>query len=172
MTDEIGPTLKKGHEFIKESQVCVLTLTRIYLGFSWSICFILLEILKVKDNPSGDFKSMYRHISKGSWTFSDQDHGWQVSDCTAEGLKVTFSVQTLNWVRACRWTKVTWFLTEVPSVTVLSPLFNDGTRNCWYDDGTRTTIWFCQHPAFLTGENHLPWAISMVVPITKQVITS
>ncbi|KAL6335549.1 hypothetical protein AAG906_030678 [Vitis piasezkii] len=61
MTDEIGPTLKKGHEFVKESQV--------------------------KDNPSGDFKSMYRHISKGSWTFSDQDHGWQVSDCTAEGLK-------------------------------------------------------------------------------------
>ncbi|KAI4334874.1 hypothetical protein L6164_013580 [Bauhinia variegata] len=30
---------------------------------------------------------MHRHISKGSWTFSDQDHGWQVSDCTAEGLK-------------------------------------------------------------------------------------
>ncbi|XP_059595761.1 beta-amyrin synthase 1 isoform X1 [Vitis vinifera] len=61
MTNEIGPTLKKGHEFIKESQV--------------------------KDNPSGDFKSMYRKISQGSWTFSDQDHGWQVSDCTAEGLK-------------------------------------------------------------------------------------
>jgi hypothetical protein len=47
--------------------------------------------VKVKDNPSGDFKSMYRHISKGSWTFSDQDHGWQVSDCTAEGLKVTYT---------------------------------------------------------------------------------
>lgn len=31
---------------------------------------------------------MHRHISKGSWTFSDQDQGWQVSDCTAEGLKV------------------------------------------------------------------------------------
>ncbi|TXG65397.1 hypothetical protein EZV62_006672 [Acer yangbiense] len=60
-TDEILPVLKRGHEFIKASQV--------------------------KDNPSGDFKSMYRHISKGSWTFSDQDHGWQVSDCTAEGLK-------------------------------------------------------------------------------------
>ncbi|KAL6334610.1 hypothetical protein AAG906_019245 [Vitis piasezkii] len=43
--------------------------------------------MQVKDNPSGDFKSMYRQISKGSWTFSDQDHGWQVSDCTAEGLK-------------------------------------------------------------------------------------
>nr|DAD18084.1 TPA_asm: hypothetical protein HUJ06_019547 [Nelumbo nucifera] len=59
--DEIGPCLKKGHDFIKKSQV--------------------------RDNPSGDFKSMFRHISKGSWTFSDQDHGWQVSDCTAEGLK-------------------------------------------------------------------------------------
>ncbi|XP_030973245.1 beta-amyrin synthase-like [Quercus lobata] len=61
LVDEIGPTLARGHDFIKKSQV--------------------------KDNPSGDFKSMYRHISKGSWTFSDQDHGWQVSDCTAEGLK-------------------------------------------------------------------------------------
>lgn len=60
-TDEIRDVLKRGHDFIKKSQV--------------------------KDNPSGDFKSMYRHISKGSWTFSDQDHGWQVSDCTAEGLK-------------------------------------------------------------------------------------
>ncbi|KZV26777.1 Beta-amyrin synthase [Dorcoceras hygrometricum] len=61
LTDEISETLKKGHDFIKKSQV--------------------------KDNPRGDFRSMYRHISKGSWTFSDQDHGWQVSDCTAEGLK-------------------------------------------------------------------------------------
>ncbi|KAI4331129.1 hypothetical protein MLD38_029346 [Melastoma candidum] len=61
LTNEIGPVLAKGHDFIKKSQV--------------------------KDNPSGDFQSMYRHISRGSWTFSDQDHGWQVSDCTAEGLK-------------------------------------------------------------------------------------
>lgn len=30
---------------------------------------------------------MYRHISKGSWPFPTQDHGWQVSDCTSEGLK-------------------------------------------------------------------------------------
>ncbi|KAF6167356.1 hypothetical protein GIB67_043217 [Kingdonia uniflora] len=58
--EEITHTLKKGHDFIKQSQV--------------------------KDNPSGDFKGMYRHISKGAWTFSDQDHGWQVSDSTAEGL--------------------------------------------------------------------------------------
>ncbi|KAK8477810.1 hypothetical protein V6N11_063585 [Hibiscus sabdariffa] len=59
--DEIGPTLKKGHHFLKNSQV--------------------------RDNPPGDFKRMFRHISKGSWTLSDRDHGWQVSDCTAEALK-------------------------------------------------------------------------------------
>ncbi|KAH7564798.1 hypothetical protein JRO89_XS09G0030200 [Xanthoceras sorbifolium] len=61
LTDEIGPTLAKGHDFLKKSQI--------------------------KDNPSGDFESMFRHFSKGAWTFSDQDHGWQVSDCTAESLK-------------------------------------------------------------------------------------
>ncbi|CAN0864492.1 Beta-amyrin synthase [Linum grandiflorum] len=59
--EETDDVLRKGHDFIKSSQV--------------------------KDDPQGDFKSMYRHISKGSWTFSDQDHGWQVSDCTAEALK-------------------------------------------------------------------------------------
>ncbi|KAL0012820.1 hypothetical protein SO802_007928 [Lithocarpus litseifolius] len=61
LVDEIGPTLMRGHDFLKRSQVM--------------------------DNPPGEFKSMHRHISKGSWTFSDQDHGWQVSDCTAESLK-------------------------------------------------------------------------------------
>ncbi|XP_058208032.1 dammarenediol II synthase-like isoform X2 [Rhododendron vialii] len=61
MVDEYGDSLKKAHFFIKESQV--------------------------KENPAGDFKRMYRHFTKGSWTFSDQDHGWGVSDCTAESLK-------------------------------------------------------------------------------------
>ncbi|GLT35732.1 hypothetical protein SLA2020_101590 [Shorea laevis] len=69
LVDEIGPVLKRANDFIKNSQV--------------------------KDNPSGDFKKMYRHISKGSWTFSDQDHGWQVSDCTAEGLKCCLLMSTL-----------------------------------------------------------------------------
>ncbi|CAI0417151.1 unnamed protein product [Linum tenue] len=61
LSNEYGPTLRKAHDFLKASQV--------------------------RENPSGDFKAMYRHISKGAWTFSAQDHGWQVSDCTAEGLK-------------------------------------------------------------------------------------
>ncbi|KFK33872.1 hypothetical protein AALP_AA5G071200 [Arabis alpina] len=43
--------------------------------------------VQIRENPSGDFKKMDRHISKGGWTFSDRDQGWQVSDCSAEGLK-------------------------------------------------------------------------------------
>ncbi|OWM86877.1 hypothetical protein CDL15_Pgr015913 [Punica granatum] len=61
LSEEYGPTLRKAHDFVKASQV--------------------------QDNPSGDFEAMYRHTSKGAWTFSMQDHGWQVSDCTSEGLK-------------------------------------------------------------------------------------
>ncbi|ESQ50636.1 hypothetical protein EUTSA_v10022563mg [Eutrema salsugineum] len=59
--DETYEVLRRGHTYIKRSQV--------------------------RENPSGDFKTMHRHISKGAWTFSDRDHGWQVSDCTAEALK-------------------------------------------------------------------------------------
>ncbi|PHU07858.1 Beta-amyrin synthase [Capsicum chinense] len=69
MNDEISDTLRKGHDFIKKSQV--------------------------KDNPSCDFKGMFRHISKGSWTFSDQDHGWQVSDTTAEALRCCLLFSTM-----------------------------------------------------------------------------
>ncbi|KAK3219006.1 hypothetical protein Dsin_012976 [Dipteronia sinensis] len=69
LTDEIGLTLAKGHNFLKKSQI--------------------------KDNPSGDFESMFRHFSKGAWTFSDQDHGWQVSDCTAESLKCCLQLSML-----------------------------------------------------------------------------
>ncbi|MFS7923968.1 putative terpenoid cyclases/protein prenyltransferase alpha-alpha toroid [Helianthus anomalus] len=61
MVEEYGDSLKKAHFYIKESQI--------------------------KQNPSGDFSKMCRHLSKGAWTLSDQDQGWAVSDCTAEALK-------------------------------------------------------------------------------------
>ncbi|KAE9452401.1 hypothetical protein C3L33_15698, partial [Rhododendron williamsianum] len=61
MVEEYGDALKKSHFYIKESQI--------------------------KENPAGDFLSMYRQFTKGAWTFSDQDQGWVVSDCTAESLK-------------------------------------------------------------------------------------
>ncbi|XP_051128400.1 dammarenediol II synthase-like isoform X3 [Andrographis paniculata] len=61
MVEEYGDCLEKAHFYIKESQI--------------------------KENPKGDFSGMYRHPTKGAWTFSDQDQGWVVSDCTSEALK-------------------------------------------------------------------------------------
>ncbi|KAG5135551.1 hypothetical protein AAZX31_08G026800 [Glycine max] len=70
LSEEYGPTLRKAHHFVKASQVL--------------------------ENPSGNFKAMHRHISKGAWTFSMQDQGWQVSDCTAEGLKAALLLSQMS----------------------------------------------------------------------------
>ncbi|XP_057463932.1 dammarenediol II synthase-like [Actinidia eriantha] len=43
--------------------------------------------MQIKQNPNGDFESMYQQFTKGRWNFSEPDHGWIVSDCTAESLK-------------------------------------------------------------------------------------
>ncbi|KAH7849502.1 hypothetical protein Vadar_018782 [Vaccinium darrowii] len=61
MVEEYGDTLKKSRFYLKESQL--------------------------KENPAGDFSSMYRQLTKGAWTFGDQDQGWGISDATAEALK-------------------------------------------------------------------------------------
>ncbi|CAN7010593.1 unnamed protein product [Brassica oleracea var. botrytis] len=53
------------------------------------------KYIKISQNPLGDFKSMCRHTSKGACTFSDRDHGWQVSDCTAEALKCCMLLSTM-----------------------------------------------------------------------------
>lgn len=94
LANEIGGTLKKGHDFIKKSQVDICQIIS-SMWFSLSLDEYLYQAVyaQVKENPSGDFRRMYRHISKGSWTFSDQDQGWQVSDCTAEAMKVLIFIQ-------------------------------------------------------------------------------
>nr|GMD06502.1 dammarenediol II synthase-like [Ipomoea batatas] len=61
MVEEYGDCLKKAHFYIKQSQI--------------------------KENPKGDFKSMFRHFTKGSWTFSDQDQGLPITDGTGDALK-------------------------------------------------------------------------------------
>ncbi|KAH0982203.1 hypothetical protein GBA52_009380 [Prunus armeniaca] len=69
LAEEFGPTLRKAHEYIKDSQV-------------------------LEDCP-GDLNFWYRHISKGAWPFSIADHGWPSSDCTAEGLKAALLLSKL-----------------------------------------------------------------------------
>jgi squalene/oxidosqualene cyclase-like protein len=35
----------------------------------------------------------YRHPSRGGWPFSNRRHGWPITDCTAEGLKVALALE-------------------------------------------------------------------------------
>ncbi|KAB5514803.1 hypothetical protein DKX38_028709 [Salix brachista] len=70
LVEEFGPTLRKAHTYIKNSQV-------------------------LEDCP-GDLSFWYRHISKGAWPFSTADHGWPISDCTAEGLKAALLLSKIT----------------------------------------------------------------------------
>ncbi|XP_019264151.1 PREDICTED: cycloartenol Synthase-like isoform X2 [Nicotiana attenuata] len=67
--EEYGSALRKAHSFIKNTQVL--------------------------DDCPGNLDFWYRHISKGAWPFSTADHGWPISDCTAEGLKATLLLSKL-----------------------------------------------------------------------------
>ncbi|KAL5704253.1 hypothetical protein ACHQM5_022703 [Ranunculus cassubicifolius] len=70
LCDEYYHTLRRAHDYVKASQVL--------------------------DNCPGDLSFWYRHISKGGWTFSTADHGWPVSDCTAEGLKAALLLSKIS----------------------------------------------------------------------------
>ncbi|KAJ6906963.1 cycloartenol synthase-like [Populus alba x Populus x berolinensis] len=69
LAEEYSATLRKAHKYLKDSQV-------------------------LEDCP-GDLNFWYRHISKGAWPFSTADHGWPISDCTAEGLKAVLLLSKL-----------------------------------------------------------------------------
>jgi squalene cyclase len=50
--------------------------------------FSYVDNTQVRENaPQSDV--YFRHISKGAWPFSTRDHGWPISDCTAEGFRST-----------------------------------------------------------------------------------
>ncbi|KAF2841380.1 lanosterol synthase [Patellaria atrata CBS 101060] len=51
-----------------------------------------LEDQQVRENTR-DYKSCYRHPSKGAWTFSNKDQGYAVSDCTSEAVKSIMMLQ-------------------------------------------------------------------------------
>lgn len=46
-----------------------------------------VDIAQVQEDPMAA-EQFYRHRTKGAWNFSTSNQGWQVSDCTAEGLRV------------------------------------------------------------------------------------
>eukprot|EP01006_Ploeotia_vitrea_P051367 TRINITY_DN67551_c4_g1_i1.p1 TRINITY_DN67551_c4_g1~~TRINITY_DN67551_c4_g1_i1.p1 ORF type:complete len:560 (-),score=299.56 TRINITY_DN67551_c4_g1_i1:141-1820(-) len=47
-----------------------------------------------------DREKFFRHISNGAWPFSTRDHGWPISDCTAEGLRAVLDVHEHGLVPA------------------------------------------------------------------------
>ncbi|CAF0907348.1 unnamed protein product [Adineta ricciae] len=62
------------------------------LGHLYNKClssaYYYLDISQVLEDVK-DHVKFYRHISKGGWPFSTRDHGWPITDCTAEGIKAT-----------------------------------------------------------------------------------
>ena len=43
-----------------------------------------------------DREKFYRHIQIGGWPFSTVDHGWPITDCTAEGLKTVLAYADID----------------------------------------------------------------------------
>lgn len=68
-TGRMRPTLARAHRFISDQQV-----------------------LENTQEP----ERYYRHPSKGGWPFSTREHGWPISDCTAEGLKAALVLSHLG----------------------------------------------------------------------------
>ena len=54
--------------------------------------YAYIDASQVRENCAPPLAAYYRHISKGAWPFSTRDHGWPISDCTAEGLKAALRV--------------------------------------------------------------------------------
>jgi len=69
------------------TRMCVPPLQLILMNESDEICAHGVTA-QVRDDCPGPLVAWYRHISKGAWPFSTRDHGWPISDCSAEGLKV------------------------------------------------------------------------------------
>ncbi|EFC50118.1 cycloartenol synthetase [Naegleria gruberi] len=89
----------------------------------------------------------YRHQSKGGWPFSTRDHGWPISDCTAEGLKAVLTLYDFDEL----------ILSEerlTDAVRVILSMFNGGTNGGWATyELSRTHSWIeIINPAALYGE--------------------
>ncbi|KAM9961641.1 hypothetical protein ACTFIR_004497 [Dictyostelium discoideum] len=56
-----------------------------------------LDISQVPEDAR-DMKHYHRHYSKGAWPFSTVDHGWPISDCTAEGIKSALALRSLPFI--------------------------------------------------------------------------
>ncbi len=66
-----------------------------YFPETVSKAFNFIDHSQVKEEVR-DHKKYFRHDSVGGWPFSTADHGWPITDCTAEGLKTALLVEPRN----------------------------------------------------------------------------
>lgn len=52
---------------------------------------VFLDANQVREDVAAP-EACYRHPSRGGWPFSTRDHGWPISDATAEGLKAMLAL--------------------------------------------------------------------------------
>eukprot|EP00210_Caulerpa_lentillifera_P005704 g5455.t1 len=55
-----------------------------------------LRATQIQIEATEPLEKYYRHISKGAWPFSTQDHGWPISDCTSEALKAVLLLRGMS----------------------------------------------------------------------------
>ena len=98
---EFTGCLRKAQHYVDVTQASALNYTTVPAGrvTPWQWRADSAKLLKrvrrlqfcckqVRDDCPGPLVAWYRHISKGAWPFSTRDHGWPISDCSSEGLKV------------------------------------------------------------------------------------
>lgn len=61
-----GETLRTAHGYLRDNQV-------------------------LADPPARE--RYFRHAARGGWPFSDREHGWPITDCTAEGLQCALALE-------------------------------------------------------------------------------
>ena len=59
--------------------------------------YAYIDASQTREDAAPPLRAFYRHISKGAWPFSTRDHGWPISDCTAEGLKAALRTLTAEY---------------------------------------------------------------------------
>lgn len=55
------------------------------------------DLTQIKEEVR-DRELYFRHLSVGGWPFSTVDHGWPITDCSAEGFKVSLALNKSGWI--------------------------------------------------------------------------
>eukprot|EP00871_Galdieria_phlegrea_P002196 jgi/Galph1/2978/GphlegSOOS_G1595.1 len=73
------------------------SIARDHFPYTLQLAHHYLDIAQVREDIENGPR-YYRHISKGAWPFSTRDHGWPISDCTAEGLKAVLALESMGCI--------------------------------------------------------------------------